>query len=203
MVTISAKRAPGRPQAFLPEDALDRAVEMFWKYGYEGVDVERIAHAVHVTKPALYRVFGDKSTLLVKAVERYAMTYGAPMIAAFQAEPDIRKAVSGFCEATVNTATGETRSGCMMAAAVLGQSERVAEIRSYAAQGLTAAADIFAKRFEREMKAGRLTRRLSARVRARALIDLMQGLLLRAKAGVSRDELLEDARSYVALVLGK
>lgn len=203
MVTNSAKRSPGRPQAFLPEDALDRAVEMFWEHGYEGVDVERIAQAVHVTKPALYRAFGDKSTLLLKAVERYAMTYGTPMIAAFQAEPDIHKAVTAFCEATVNTATGEARSGCMMAAAALGESERVAEIRSYVAKGLTAAADIFGQRFEQEMEAGRLTRTLSARVRSRALIDLMQGLLLRAKAGISRDELLQDTRSYVALVLGK
>lgn len=53
------------------------------------------------------------------------------------------------------------------------------------------------------MKAGHLTFTLSARVRARALIDLIQGLLLRAKAGVPRDELLEDARSYVPLVFGK
>ena len=202
MVTNITKRPPGRPQAFLLEDALDRAVEMFWEHGYEGVDVERIARAVNVTKPAFYRAFGDKSTLLLKAVERYAMTYGAPMLAAFQAEPDIHKAVTGFCEATANTATGEARNGCMMAAAVLGQSERVAEIRSYVARGLTATADIFAQRFEQEMEAGRLTRTLSAKVRGRALTDLMQGLLLRAKAGSTREELLEDARSYVPLVLG-
>ncbi|SEC12122.1 TetR/AcrR family transcriptional regulator [Terriglobus roseus] len=203
MVTNTDRRAPGRPQAFLPEDALDRAVEMFWEHGYEGVDVERIARAVHVTKPALYRAFGDKPTLLLKAVERYATTYGAPMIAAFQAEPDIHKAVTAFCVATVDTATGEARGGCMMAAAALGQSERVIEIRSYFAKGLTASADVFAQRFEQEMKAGRLTRTLSAKVRARALIDLMQGLLLRAKAGVSRRELLKDARSYMSLVLAK
>ena len=203
MVTNIAKRAPGRPKAFLPEEALDRAVEMFWEHGYGGVDVERIAHAVHVTKPALYRAFGDKPTLLLKAVERYAMTYGAPMIAAFQAEPDIHKAVTGFCEATVNTCTGEARSGCMMAAAVLGQSERVAEIRSYVARGLAATAEIFARRFEKEMKARRLPRTPSARVRGRALVDLMQGLLIRAKADTAREELLEDARSYVVLVLGK
>ena len=106
------------------------------------------------------------------------------MIAAFQAEPDIHKAVAAFCEAAINTATGKSRSGCMMAAAVLGQSERVAEIRSYVAKGLTATADIFAQRFEQEMEAGQLTRTLSARVRGRALIDLMQGLMLRAKAGI-------------------
>src|SRR5271168_4436791 len=152
MVTNSSKRARGRPQGFIPDEALDRAVEMFWEYGYEGVDVERIARAVNVTKPALYRAFGDKSTLLLKAVERYAMTYGAPKMAAFQAEPDIHKAVTGFCEATVNTATGDARCGCLMAAAALGQSERVTEIRSCAAKGFTAAADTFAKRFEQEMK---------------------------------------------------
>ncbi len=90
-----------------------------------------------------------------------------------------------------------------MAAAVLGQSERVKEIRSYAAHGFGASADVLAQRFEREIKVGKLTRTPSAKVRGRALIDLMQGLLLRAKAGVPRKELLQDARSYVPLVLRK
>ena len=79
----------------------------------------------------------------------------------------------------------------------------MAEIRSYTAKGLTATADFFAKRFEKEMKAGRLTRTPSARVRGRALVDLMQGLQLRAKAGIAREQLLRDARSYVPLILGK
>jgi hypothetical protein len=124
-------------------------------------------------------------------------------MAVFQAEPDIHKAVTALCEATVNTASDEARGGCMMAAAALGQSERVTEIRSYAAKGLTATVDIFAKRFEKEMKAGRLTRTPSAKVRGRALVDLMQGLQLRAKVGIAREQLLQDARSYVPLILGK
>jgi AcrR family transcriptional regulator len=158
---------------------------------------------VNVTKPALYRAFGDKSTLLLRAVERYALIYGAPKMAAFQAEPDIRKAVTAFCEATVNTATGDACGGCMMAAAAVGQSERVTEIRSYLAQRLAASADIFAKRFEKEMKAGHLTRTPSAKVRSSALVDLLQGLQLRAKAGIAREQLLQDARSYVPLILGE
>jgi AcrR family transcriptional regulator len=203
MVTNITKRAPGRPKGFILDEALDRAVEMFWEHGYEGVDVDRIARAVNVTKPALYRAFGDKSTLLLKAVERYTITYGAPIMAAFQAEPDIHKAVTGLLEATVNLASGEARSGCMMVAAALGQSERVTEIRSYLATGLAKAADIFAKRFEKEIKAGRMNRTPSAKVRGRALVDLMKGLQLRAKAGIERDQLLQDARSYVPLILGE
>ena len=203
MVTNIAKRPPGRPKGFIPDEALDRAVEMFWEHGYEGVDVDRIARAVNVTKPALYRAFGDKPTLLLKAVERYAVTYVAPRMAAFQAEPDIHKAVTAFCEATVNTATGDACGGCMMAAAAVGQSERVTEIRSYLAQRLAAAADMFTKRFEQEIKAGHLTRTPSAKVRGRLLVDLLQGLQLRAKTGIAREQLLQDARSYVPLILGK
>jgi AcrR family transcriptional regulator len=196
------KRPRGRPKGFTPDEALDRAVEMFWEHGYEGVDVDRIARAVNVTKPALYRAFGDKSTLLLKAVERYGLTYLAPRMAAFQAEPNIHKAVIAFCEATVNAASDEARGGCMLAAAAMGQSERVTEIRSHVAKGLTATADLFAKRFEKETKAGRLSRTPSAKVRARLLVDLLQGLQLRAKVGIARGQLLREARSYVPLLLG-
>jgi hypothetical protein len=76
----------------------------------------------------------------------------------------------------------------MMADAALGQSERVTEIRLCTAKGLTASADIFAKRFEQEMKAGRLTRTPSAKVRGRAPVDLLQGLQLRAKVGIARTD---------------
>ena len=100
-------------------------------------------------------------------------------MAAFQAELDIQQGRTTFCEATVNTATGDARSGCMLAAAALGHSERVTEIRSWLAKGFTASTDIFAKRFEQEIKAGRLTRTPSAKVRGRLLVDLLQGLQLR------------------------
>ena len=196
------KRSPGRPQAFDPQEALDRAVEMFWEHGYEGVDVERIARAVNVTKPCLYREFGDKPSLLFEAVKRYAQTHGAPLLKTFLAETDIRRAVTAFCETTVATATAGPRTGCLMAAAALGQSERVKEIREYCARGLTASADLLGQRFQKEIDAGRLSGKIPGKVRGRLLIDAMQGLLLRARAGVSRKRLLADARSYVLLVLG-
>jgi hypothetical protein len=91
----------------------------------------------------------------------------------------------------------------MLAAAALGHSERVTEIRSWLAKSFAASADIFANRFEQEIKAGRLTRTPSAKVRGRLLVDLLQGLQLRAKVGITREELLEDARSYVPLIPGK
>src|SRR5260370_20484640 len=109
--------------------------------------------------------------------------YGAPKMAAFQAEPDIRKAVTAFCEATVNTATGDARSGCMLAAAALGHSERVTEIRSWLAKSLTASAGIFAQRFEQEIKAGGLTRTPPSQVPGRVLGVVLLGVQPHAPGG--------------------
>lgn len=54
-----------------------------------------------------------------------------------------------------------------------------------------------------EIKAGRLTRTPSAKVRGRVLVDLLQGVQLSAKVGITREELLEDVRSYMPLILGE
>jgi hypothetical protein len=66
---------------------------------------------------------------------------------------------------------------------------------------LTESADALADTFQEEIRAKRLSDRISATVRARAMIDLMQGVMLRAKAGVPREQLLSDAHGYVQLLL--
>lgn len=196
------KRAPGRPREFDPDAALDRAVELFWADGFAGVDVARIARAVGVTKPSLYRLFGDKSALFLQALRRYGQTVGAAPLAAFDAQSAIGDAVGALLEASVRAATtaGGPR-GCLMACVAAAHAEGSEDIRAEIARGLGALADVLEYRFAAEMANGRLSTATSARARSRLIVDMMQGLSLRARAGARREDLLADARSYVALVL--
>src|SRR3546814_3569723 len=59
-VTNKARRLPGRPRGFDPNDALDAAALHFWRDGFDAADVGGIASAIGITKPSLYRLFGDK-----------------------------------------------------------------------------------------------------------------------------------------------
>ncbi len=196
------KRLPGRPRTFDPDAALDRAVELFWADGFEGVDVARIARAAGVTKPSLYRLFGDKSALFLRALRRYGQTIGAAPRTAFDAHPEIGDAVGALLEASIRAATTEGRPrGCLMACVAAAQAEGSEDIRVEIARGLGALADVLERRFEEEMTNGCLSTTTSARARSRLIVDMMQGLSLRARAGTRRDDLLEDARSYVVLVL--
>ena len=197
------KRAPGRPRGFEPDTALDRAVELFWAEGFEAVDVERIARAVGVTKPSLYRLFGDKSSLFLHALRRYGTVHGTRALAAFTAEPDVVKAVVAFLELTVRASTQEGRPlGCLLACIAVGEAGRSAEVRTFCAQALSGLADLLARRFEQETRAGHLSVRTSAQTRAQLLVDTVQGIVLRARTGVSRKDLLRDARKYPPLILG-
>ena len=62
----------GRPRGFDTDEALERAVEVFWRQGYEGASVNDLTEAMGINKPSLYAAFGSKEELFRKAVARYA-----------------------------------------------------------------------------------------------------------------------------------
>jgi AcrR family transcriptional regulator len=61
----------GRPRSFDIDGALDRALRVFWRKGYEGASLSDLTKAVGVNRPSLYAAFGDKEALFRKALDRY------------------------------------------------------------------------------------------------------------------------------------
>src|SRR5437870_13048980 len=67
----------GRPRAFDAEKALDRALTVFWRKGYEGTSLPDLTRAMGINRPSLYAAFGNKQSLFKKAVARYCQGPGA------------------------------------------------------------------------------------------------------------------------------
>ncbi|TMH32531.1 MAG: TetR/AcrR family transcriptional regulator [Betaproteobacteria bacterium] len=67
----SAPRLRGRPRGFDREAALERAMEVFWRQGYEGTSITDLTRAMRINPPSLYAAFGDKERLYLEALERY------------------------------------------------------------------------------------------------------------------------------------
>lgn len=86
----------GRPRNFDADAALDRALEVFWRHGFQGASLSELTEAMGLNKPSLYAAFGDKEALYLKALERYAALCAAEHVAKLQAEPDGRRAIAGF-----------------------------------------------------------------------------------------------------------
>jgi len=63
--------AMGRPRAFDADAALDEAMEVFWRHGYEGATIAQLTDAMGINPPSLYAAFGNKEGLLKAALDRY------------------------------------------------------------------------------------------------------------------------------------
>ena len=61
----------GRPRAFDADAALDRAMDVFWRHGYEGATIAQLTEAMNINPPSLYAAFGSKEGLLKAALDRY------------------------------------------------------------------------------------------------------------------------------------
>ena len=107
----------GRPREFDPDVALDHALLLFWRDGYEGASVNRIADAMGVSKPSLYAAFGDKEALYLRALERYGERQRLRFATVLEAAPDARTAVETLLRSTLDAHLDpETPSGCMVVA---------------------------------------------------------------------------------------
>lgn len=68
----------GRKRTFDKQEALDKAMRVFWASGYAGTSLSDLTTALGINKPSLYAAFGNKEQLFRAAVEHYMAHYGAP-----------------------------------------------------------------------------------------------------------------------------
>ncbi len=72
MKSETAAAQLGRPRAFDPDVALERAMHVFWAKGYEGASLSDLTQAMRINRPSLYAAFGNKEQLFRKVLDRYA-----------------------------------------------------------------------------------------------------------------------------------
>jgi TetR/AcrR family transcriptional regulator, transcriptional repressor for nem operon len=62
-----------RNKAFIEEDALEKAMDIFWKKGYGATSMEDLVAAMGINRASLYDTFGDKKQLYLMALKQYQL----------------------------------------------------------------------------------------------------------------------------------
>ena len=146
----------GRPREFDPDAALDRAMEVFWRHGYEGTSIADLTAAMGINRPSLYAAFGDKKELFRKCLDRYASGPAGYVREALQ-EPTCRAAVEALLRGSVERLTApDTPPGCMAVSGALACGEESDCVKAELADRRRAAVDALQKRFEAGRTAGEL-----------------------------------------------
>jgi len=158
-----------------------------------------------ISGPSLYATFGDKRELYLKAIDRYADVDACAPIVAFEAEPDIRKAVRGFLEAVITYATTHESGarGCFLASCVSTSVGEVDGVAERMAQAIRDTDNRLAERFVAEKRKGTLPETFPSSDRGRLMFDMRQGYVFRGRAGATAATLLADIEDRVDMILAQ
>lgn len=110
----NACRPVGRPREFDEGEVLDRAMEAFWRSGFQATSVCDLVNATGLQKGSLYKAFGDKHGLFIAALDRYLAGGHEKVRAALGDDLPARDAIGrwfGMLSGTCGAAGG--RRGCM------------------------------------------------------------------------------------------
>ena len=178
--------AGGRPRAFDADAALDRALEVFWRQGYEGTSLTDLTTALGINRPSLYAAFGNKEELFLKALERYNSGPGAYAADALAA-PTVREVVRRLVRGAVELTTGRhTPPGCLAVHGVHACDPDSAAVRQAAIACRMAGETALRRRFER---AADLPEGCDGATLARLVHTITDGIAVQAASGRTRDEL--------------
>jgi AcrR family transcriptional regulator len=192
-VEIKQRRPTGRPRGFDADEALERALLVFWEHGYEGASLTSLTEAMGISTTSMYAAFGNKEELFRKALERYTEGPSAYLIRALE-EPTALGVVTAILAGTVRTTTRPAHPhGCLGVHGALVTSDSGREVRDLLVAWRNHGCSCIRERFERAVDEGDLPPETNPALLARYVTTLTFGIAVQAASGVGRDELQELA----------
>ena len=180
----------GRPLSFDRQDALQKAMLLFWQHGYEATSHNDITAALCVKPSSVYSAFGDKKGLFLDAIGLY-LSGPVTSDGIIDEAPSARAAACELLRVAAIGFTGkDTPPGCLLASSAISCSDSANDVR------LELAA------IRRAIEA-RLRAKILASIEQQALPDdtdadslaamtmaVIQGMSTLARDGATRDKLL-------------
>jgi AcrR family transcriptional regulator len=188
----------GRPRNFCTDTALDRAMTVFWRKGYEGASLSDLTEAMGINPPSLYAAFGNKEGLFRAVLERYDARRHKMMDRVLTA-PDAVSVARLFLEGVAGFAAdteGRDPPGCLLVQSGLSCSDQ--DIPDALAQHRAEKERVLRERFERDRKDGNLPKSANPATLARYLVAMANGMCVQAAAGATAKELSDVVRVALA-----
>jgi AcrR family transcriptional regulator len=186
---LAPKKPRGRPREFDREQALEAAMEVFWRKGYDATSISDLTEAMNVNPPSLYAAFGDKEKLYLEAVEFYRVQRGEHIRQVMGQAPTARAAVeAALREAAQEFSRRDSPAGCLLtmstscAGVSVGVAETLAKKRAMGRERMR-------ERIERGIEEGDVPASADPQALAEFVMTIFAGMAMHARDGASRKAL--------------
>ena len=185
--------AMGRPREFDVDKALDLALQVFWRKGYEGASMADLTETMGITKPSLYSAFGNKEELFRKALDRYVDGPGGYFQVAL-AKPTARAVVEHLLYESADAVTDPNHPpGCLAVQGALSCGDAAESIKQELMSRRAKGEQDLRQRFERAIAEGDLPQGSDAADLAAYISAILQGMAVQAAGGTTREQLRKIA----------
>jgi TetR/AcrR family transcriptional regulator, transcriptional repressor for nem operon len=190
-----------RHREFCEAQALDAAIECFWRDGYEATSVRDLAAQMGIAGTSLYNAFDDKRSLFRRALERYLDETLRRRIATLENELPPKEAVRRFLIGSVERSLDDAeRRGCFLVNSALEVAPHDELLGAYIGERLGEIEDFFARAVAKAQAMGTIPAERDAGDLARLLLGVTLGIRVLARARPDRDLLEGLLRSTLALL---
>lgn len=178
----------GRPLEFNPEQALEAAMQLFWRKGYESSSLQELLATMGLSKSSFYQAFNSKRALFQRCIQHYSHALTDEMQTQLNAMGQGKAFIQSMFQNVANETCGSnSRRGCLLmnTASEFAQADPdIAELVSCSIDGIT---DIFESAILQAQQQGAIPGSRDARTLAVYLVSSMSGLKNMVKAGIDRE----------------
>ena len=97
----------GRPRSFDKDEALKKAMYVFWGKGYEGTTMSDLIASIGMKAPSIYAAFGNKDAIFKEVIKSYLPIVVEGQLVALNSSSEIYEAIEATLRACVNLYTAE------------------------------------------------------------------------------------------------
>jgi len=180
----------GRPRAFDVDQALDKALQVFWRKGYEGASLQDLTDAMKINRPSMYAAFGNKEALFRKVLDRYAQLNATFVNEALSA-PTARQVVEKLLHSVAySQCCPQNPPGCLAVQSALACGDDAESIRQELILRRAASQTAIRERLERAIQEGDLPVDADPKALARYVSTVIQGMAVQSASGATHQDLL-------------
>lgn len=173
-----------RLREFNEDEVLEKAVELFWRKGYNGTSAQDMVDFLGISRSSLYATFGDKRSLFIKALLHYHHTNLQAILSLIDSSVEVEYTLNRLLEMVVSdSVSGKVSKGCFMVNSAVELAVHDKEIMTIVQQNRKDVEANLERVIERGQREGLFSNKNSAKSLASFLFNTILGLRVAAKAG--------------------
>lgn len=190
----------GRPREFDKQQALRKAMRLFWEHGYEGTSMSALVSALGIASARIYAAFGSKQQLFEEAVALYESAEGGFADRAL-ALPDIHQALAHMFEDAISTYTRvDEPRGCLVVSAASGVAPDNLAVQQWLSGHRRQRTESIIERLRQARDQGQLPADTQVEALGHFYATFLHGISVQARDGVPAHDLRDASRQALTLL---